>query len=524
MDLRLLHGVAYGHPWFGRWGYRFCHGSFGVTEPKYERAINILSSLELDTVIHDLRCSNQCRNIKHIICCYRDLSETHLITIRDLLKFMLALKPQAPLRRKSPMASNLPSCSSRFLTRTPHTRTVTKARSVKYRKFANVAAKLDSRWPVRRLEFTANVIVDALKEKKAENRFSSAGMTRQEARDAARLHIGDTGLIDYVLKSMNNVVVGGYLIRREVNPSTRILEYSIQEIGDGVRVDSVVELATGPVHEPALLPGADVYRDMSSLYDNVLLDNPESEMVELAVQTVLDSKHFVKEWPFRDEADELLRFICRVLPSSSDSETELRPGCQPGEYVVVPLHATIGELKRELERTMRDTYCTMEQLVVRDIKGTEGMEEGEVIFGAVESGSEIWAWGQGVGLGTKLKYEGGAENWTVRCKCGARDDDGERMMACDVCETWQHTRCSGIDDTEAVPPIFVCTACCAALVVPPSGGGRRQWQPRLEAGAGFGDEASLVYPWSEEIGRGESMLSMVFDGGVNGSILGHCES
>ncbi|KAK2644606.1 hypothetical protein Ddye_019801 [Dipteronia dyeriana] len=35
MDLRLLHGVAYGHPWFGRWGYRFSRGNFGVTELNY---------------------------------------------------------------------------------------------------------------------------------------------------------------------------------------------------------------------------------------------------------------------------------------------------------------------------------------------------------------------------------------------------------------------------------------------------------------------------------------------------------
>lgn len=46
MDLRLLHGVAYGHSWFGRWGYRFCQGSFGVTEHNYERALEILSSLQ----------------------------------------------------------------------------------------------------------------------------------------------------------------------------------------------------------------------------------------------------------------------------------------------------------------------------------------------------------------------------------------------------------------------------------------------------------------------------------------------
>lgn len=59
-------------------------------------------------------------------------------------------------------------------------------------------------------------------------------MTRQNARDAARMHIGDTGLLDYVLKSMNNVIVGSHLVRRAVNPKTRILEYSIDELGDGV--------------------------------------------------------------------------------------------------------------------------------------------------------------------------------------------------------------------------------------------------------------------------------------------------
>ncbi|OAY69867.1 PHD finger protein MALE MEIOCYTE DEATH 1 [Ananas comosus] len=45
MDPRLLHGVTYGYPWFGRWGYRFCYGSFGVTKQNSERAIDILSEL-----------------------------------------------------------------------------------------------------------------------------------------------------------------------------------------------------------------------------------------------------------------------------------------------------------------------------------------------------------------------------------------------------------------------------------------------------------------------------------------------
>ncbi|KAL8126026.1 hypothetical protein AgCh_013354 [Apium graveolens] len=41
-------------------------------------------------------------------------------------------------------------------------------------------------------------------------------------------------------------------------------------------------------------------------------------------------------------------------------------------------------------------------------------------------------------FGSELKYEGGADNWTVKCKYGSgsgtRDDDGERMVACNLCE------------------------------------------------------------------------------------------
>ncbi|OIT32898.1 phd finger protein male meiocyte death 1 [Nicotiana attenuata] len=50
MDLRLLYGVAYVHTWFGQWGYKFSHGSFGIMEHNYEIAIEMLSSTEIDQV------------------------------------------------------------------------------------------------------------------------------------------------------------------------------------------------------------------------------------------------------------------------------------------------------------------------------------------------------------------------------------------------------------------------------------------------------------------------------------------
>ncbi|KAI3665157.1 hypothetical protein L6452_43778 [Arctium lappa] len=448
MDLRLLYGVSYGHTWFGRWGYRFCHGSFGVTKDKYDEALQILSSLELDIIVHNL----QHFSIKKIICRYRDLSDTELFTIQDLFRFMLALKFRTPEKK----SIDQPKPKSNLTKKEKHGRC---------RKFSNMAAKLDSRWHVRRLEHVANVVVNALKEKKAENGNRNCGMSRQDVRDTARLHIGDTGLIDYVLKSMNNVIVGGYLVRRAVNSCTGVLEYSLQEITDSPsrldqdseeidqgRVDSVITR-----YNP--ISGSDIYKDLAYLYHHILLDS-DSEMVELAVRTVLDSKNFMKEWPFNDDADEFLRFICRVIPLVP---TERRNSV--GEQLVIPLHATIRDLKLAAEIAMRDTYCVMENLKVREIVELEGLADDEVIFGTLESGSEISVRGSGVDLLTTsdLNYEGGADNWVVNCKCGARDDDGERMVACDLCEVWQHTRCSGIDDSEAVPPLFMCYRCCDSI-------------------------------------------------------------
>ncbi|VFQ99703.1 unnamed protein product [Cuscuta campestris] len=432
MDLRLLYGVAYGHSWFGRWGYRFGHGCFGVMEYDYEGAIHILSSLNLDRVIDDFSSING-SEIPQIVLSYRNLSKAHhLLTLRDLFRFMICFKPKAP------SVSFLQPCSSKPLVRsTIQCKPPGKDRSTRCRKFANLAACLDSRWPLRRLEFTAEVIVDALREKKQE---TNSGMSRQEVRDAARAHIGDTGLIDHVLKSMNNVIVGSYVVRRAVNRVTRVLEYTLHELRNGVEVQ-----------ERSSLAGSDVLGDLYCVYSNMLMGYSQE------CQTILDTKHFVKEWPFRDELDDLLRFICVVvIPSSMDMETVI--SC---EHIAVPLHSTIGDLKLAIQTAMRDTYCGMEGFVVTSIKGLDGVSDDEVIFGIVESGTQILVTGFGQDTeSTDLK-------WTVECKCGARDDDGERMMSCDACETWQHTRCLGIKDDMAVPPLFVCEACCSKLAPPP---------------------------------------------------------
>ncbi|KAE8021934.1 hypothetical protein FH972_007781 [Carpinus fangiana] len=460
MDLRLLYGVAYGHSWFGRWGYLFCRGSFGVAEHNYARAIELFSQLELEKIIEDYSNNERGREIKKIIRHYRDRSETQLATIKDLLRFMLTIKSRAPMQIDKANDAASYSTSKPCTRITFQNKPLGKEKSLTYRKFTTVVANMDSRWPARRLEYAAEVVVNALKEKKSGN-FCHGGMTRQDLRDAARLHIGDTGLLDYVLKSMNNIIVGSHIVRRTVNPTTRILEYSIHELGNG---DALI---SRPLPVSAPVPGVDVYSDLVGLYKNVLLDYKGSDLVDLATQAILDGKHFVKEWPFIDEEDQFLRFICRLMPKLCDVEADQsKRELPPGEIIVVPLHTTVRELKQAVESALGDTYCITEEFFTMEVSELEELDDGELLFGAVESGAELCVRGSGIGLENQLRYQGGADSWTVRCECGAQDDDGERMVECDICEVWQHTRCCGIEDTQTVPPLFVCSGCCVSLVPP----------------------------------------------------------
>ncbi|PIA59751.1 hypothetical protein AQUCO_00400567v1 [Aquilegia coerulea] len=444
MDLRLLYGIAYGYSWYGRWGYKFSIGSFGVTLQNYEAAVGILSSLNMDEVVKNFgNVRRSGKHIKQIIEVYRQVSDTDLITIRDLVRFMLSLKTEDHVQIKTILESIVPPKPSAKVTK--KRKSPFKDGPEKYKQFSTFATEMESRWPARRLLYAAEVIVDALKEKKR-------GMSRQEVRDAARLCIGDTGLLDFVIKSINNHIVGDYLVQRTVHHSTKVLEFTVQQISGDTLTEQDEEETTSTFSPDATSnsPDVDVYCDLEYLYEHILEQYPKSGLLELAIQVLLDSKHFVKEWPFTDE-DEQLRFICQVLPTPEELETTFTRPLAPGELLVLPPYATIGELKLGAENAFRDTYCIMEQFVAREVAGMNNIDDDEVVFGNMESGEQIWVCGSGMDLENELKYEGGAENWTVDCTCGAKDDDGERMVACDLCEVWQHTRCIGIEEKESAP-------------------------------------------------------------------------
>ncbi|OQR84167.1 lysine-specific demethylase PHF2 [Achlya hypogyna] len=64
----------------------------------------------------------------------------------------------------------------------------------------------------------------------------------------------------------------------------------------------------------------------------------------------------------------------------------------------------------------------------------------------------------------KIKSKVAAEEWYFECGCGqkgANYDDGRRMVQCETCPTWQHTHCAGIPDDQEPPAGYTCFKCNA---------------------------------------------------------------
>ncbi|KAG0501961.1 hypothetical protein HPP92_002033 [Vanilla planifolia] len=443
VDFRLLHSVAHGGPWFARWGYVLRLGSFGVTKEVYARAVDELASLPLDTLVAEANKAegNGSYDLGRIIAGYRRLrwsdpweSFTRLANVRDLLSYLLCLK-----HRPNTLQSTTPASRSRQQKKRVSSFVEKRKRC---RDFDIVAEELGSRWPARRLRTAAQVIVDALLEK--------GGMTRQEVRDVARLTIGDTGLLDFVLKWLGNCVVGRHVVRRTSNPITRVLEFSLEEVGAG-------EAGSTEALEMVEVESTQTELDVRMICDAIVAARPD------AARAVLDCKHWVKTFGLVDDKDDRLRFFCVWAPSEEEKKELTRP-MGPPEVLVVEALASVGDLRKEAERAMRETYCMMESFKVKRMEGVEGEEWDPVMLGGAESGSVVVVSGESADLDCDLRYEGGMDTWAVGCACGAQDDDGERMVECDGCEVWHHTRCIGISDGLPVPPLFLCSRCSSSIL------------------------------------------------------------
>ncbi|RWV82348.1 hypothetical protein GW17_00056153, partial [Ensete ventricosum] len=131
----------------------------------------------------------------------------------------------------------------------------------------------------------------------------------------------------------------------------------------------------------------------------------------------------------------------------------------PHETVVVPARATIGELKREVGRHFGAVYWGLKSFVPDSIVGVR-CRDSDLVHELMPSGSSIVVEGRMEEADGEEMYEGGnGGSKIVVCPCGGKEEDGERMICCDICEVWQHTRCVGIPDEDDVPPVFLCGRC-----------------------------------------------------------------
>ncbi|KAL6637028.1 hypothetical protein ACP70R_024600 [Stipagrostis hirtigluma subsp. patula] len=439
LELRLLLGVVHGETWFTRWGYCLAKGCFSVSTSTYAAALEDLAALPVDYL--------RSRHVRRVVTIYRRLSNKPLATVRELLRCLLDWK------HREPPLSPPPAKTCTQLPFLPPKPCAVKRMRQPCRRFEDVVDLLDCRWSKKRLLNAAEVVVDKLLE-----HADGTKMTRQAVRDAARGAIGDTGLLDFVIKSLSDTIVGNHIVRRVPDPENRVLHFSLEEYAEPETESDPVEVEAG--HTPSVVrwpSTAEVERDLRAVY---------RAMVEArtgAAQAVLDCKHWVKWWGLGDESDDQLRFLVEWRPQPQEAAELTRP-LPPGDIVVVPLHASIGELLIEAEHALRDTYCFFEEFQANSLDGIAGEKWDPVMLGGAESGDTIGVHGHGVDMVTGMRCQGGSNPWEVQCVCGAQDDDGERMVACDACNVWHHTRCVGIADDEPVPPLFLCLLCGGALM------------------------------------------------------------
>lgn len=450
MELRLLHGVAYGESWFSRWGYRFGRGTFCVTQPMHQKAIEAVQGIPLCLLIHHLG-TNSNHDIPIIFSRYQALSDHSLINLGDLFNFMLELKARLPKE----------NCLDTYN--------------------PGILVETTCRWSPKRVEMATRVIIEALK--RAEFRWVS----RQEVRDAARAYIGDTGLLDFVLKSLGNHIVGNYLVRRSLNPVTKVLEYCLEDVSNVLPSHQQEGfVVTNPkVKARYKITRAQLMKDMFNLYKCILKDHQKPgnilSSIPVAARIILDSKYLIKEYcgelPLKVELgfQGKLNLYSTVLLRSSDQEgtgegAATNKAMPPYECVTLKNNATIDELKKEVQANFREMYWGLRSLVVESVLNLNARGT-DLVFGLVEVGRKLVFEGSSKeqGIMKRQIYEFGPNsNNNIHCACGAKEDDGERMVSCDICEVLQHTRCVGIPDNEEIPHIFLCNRCEQEIVLLPN--------------------------------------------------------
>lgn len=428
LEYRLLHAIMKGNPWYGEWGYNFGSGSYCLTQEAYKSAVESLSNLPLSIFLSQEQKPHS--RVQDMILYYRSLSEHELVNMRDLFCFLMGLLHDA---RKAASKSDDITCKKRRI----H------------------ASGLSSSWEKSDVERVEEAMLRVLRAVSGSNWVSGRALR------GAVCKVASPELLDYCLAELGGKVVLGGIVNSRCNPQTGVYEFRI----DATNVFMANNNSSGskrPSEENLLQCLRYLYDSL--IHPRMMLNYVDEETRTLAMssaQKLLDCKQLVKDYcsemlPVSDLYK--LRISCQVelVDQSEDTEAKIPP-----EIIVLPMNATVSDLKIEAAKAFQEVYLMFRKFQVDELVGYSGVEDSTQVKFLLGSNEVVCVRGKYSGKNglSKFRMERGLERWTVECSCGAKDDDGERMMACDMCGVWRHTRCFGIPDTAPVPARFVCSRC-----------------------------------------------------------------
>eukprot|EP00210_Caulerpa_lentillifera_P004182 g3988.t1 len=192
------------------------------------------------------------------------------------------------------------------------------------------------------------------------------------------------------------------------------------------------------------------------------------------IQILKDTKFFIRRYPMHEPGspnthrlESEIPLVCQVLLDPTIPPGHLNERMRdempsflstppPPEEIRVPVGSTVVAIKHAVEESFSQIYSMFE---LWSVGALAKLKLENQVLESMPSGLIVEVKGKILRNELELRHSGGVEDWEVICPCGTRDDDGARMLCCDMCGIWMHTRCAGFRDDTSVPSFFQCPHC-----------------------------------------------------------------
>ncbi|CAN1841886.1 PHD finger protein At1g33420 [Linum perenne] len=433
-EYRLLHAITKGHSWYGNWGYEFGTGSYALTSGTYRGVVEALSSVYLDQLSFHGRGPRS--RLQAAIAFYKSLSSCELLTLKDLFTFLLRLiqETKTVSASKLIMTKNDSGSSSVLCV---WTRNDVEEVQQSMIKVLTAAASSETKWVAR---------------------HTLKGVMCRKA---------SPELLDYSLTHFEGTLAPkNMVVRARCSPSSYDVEFRCL-----YRLEPASVTSHQGLH-PYYPSKEQLKSDLKFLFDSLI--NPETmekfrpsvtrQAVIDSATKLIDCKQFMKDFKPEKKPVNYSSSIYLTCHLELSDQSREEPAIPP-ELLVLPLNATVADLKNEAGKAFQEVYAMCKRLQIDALLEYGSVEDSFTLKFLVGSIGTVRMRGTCSSKSAVNRYrlERGTEKWTVDCTCGAKDDDGERMLACDSCGVWQHTRCAGIENCDPTPDKFVCIRCKSLL-------------------------------------------------------------